>query len=138
MTGVPLQCGRCSFCYEASHDAIRIANDTDSRVPCPRCERRKAQKAAPKPRTKADAVLLAVMKLTNAEGEPVFRTPLVYAVWSAARESFGLEGDRTRFPDSKLVDTYVAHLLKKGWLKKAKPNHWTVTDAGYARVKAMR
>jgi hypothetical protein len=138
MSVAKLQCGRCGFCYEVSHDTVRAANESDTKVPCPRCELRKAKRSAPKPATAADAVLLAAMKLMNAEGAAVFRTALVAATWSATKERFGMEGDRERFPDSKRVDAEIVRLVRKGWLRKVKPNHWTVTDAGCARVKALR
>jgi hypothetical protein len=92
--------------------------------------------------TSSEEVLLAANKIVEKGPEEFTEWQLTVETWLLNKQRWGLRGYEEKYPDHKRVMNEIMakgtqKVLGKGWLKRLRPNYYSVTSAGKARAAAL-
>jgi len=93
--------------------------------------------------TAVQEILLGSKDLDDADHKPFSEWDLTVAVWSRDKNRFGCRGYEDQYPDHKRVmmeimgTTKKDNPLRRGWMRKVRPNFYELTDLGRGEAQKL-
>lgn len=92
--------------------------------------------------TASEEVLVAAYKLTEKGKKEFTEWELTVETWLLNKSRWGLKGYEDKYPDHKRVMNEIMakganKVMGRGWVKRIKPNYYSITNSGLSRVNSL-
>lgn len=92
--------------------------------------------------TASEEVLMAAVRLSEKKNNEFNEWDLTIEAWIINKNKWGLKGHEKKYPDHKRVMNEIMargdqKVIGKGWIKRIRPNYYSVTPLGFARAQSL-